>query len=55
MTVAEDVTIAFIILVGLVTTVPLYLGLMGMLGAGYLVRCAACGHVTWSVTAGPNS
>ena len=28
MTVAEDVTIAFIILVGLVTTVPLYLGLI---------------------------
>lgn len=46
MTVYEALTIALIIVLATATIVALYLGLMNWIGAAYVVRCAACHHLT---------
>jgi hypothetical protein len=45
---SEAVTIAFIILVGCITTAALYVGLLGLLGAIHVVDCRSCHHQTFS-------
>ncbi|MBE1552160.1 hypothetical protein GGC64_006247 [Mycobacterium sp. OAS707] len=42
----ELITAFFLVIVGLFTTAALYLGLVGMLGGLYLVRCQSCRHLT---------
>lgn len=48
MGVDEFITAGFAVLVGAATTAALYVGLMGMLGAAHVVRCAACNRWTMS-------
>lgn len=48
MTVYEGLTFAVIVVLGAATTVAIYVGLLGMLGQFYVVRCAVCNHVTFS-------
>lgn len=44
----EILTLAVIIVLAAATTAAIYLGLLGMAGQGYVVRCTACGHLTFS-------
>ncbi|AYM40931.1 hypothetical protein BKG75_16225 [Mycobacteroides chelonae] len=44
----EFITATLAFVVGSATTVALYLGLLGMLGAARLVRCAQCDH--WALS-----
>lgn len=46
MTVFEGLTIALIVVLASATTVAIYLGLLNWMGAMYVVRCAACHHLT---------
>ena len=48
LSVDELVTVVLIVVVGAVTTAALYLGLLGLLGAVHIVRCASCNHWTFS-------
>ena len=46
MTVYEVLTIALIVVLACATTVAIYLGLLNWFGAVFVVRCAACHHLT---------
>ena len=46
MTVFEGLTIALIVVLASATTVAIYVGLLNWMGAMYVVRCAACHHLT---------
>ncbi len=46
MTVYEGLTIALIVVLASATTVAIYLGLLNWIGAVFVVRCAACHHLT---------
>jgi hypothetical protein len=48
MTVYEALTVAVILVLALATTVAIYVGLLNWFGAVYVVRCAACHHLTLS-------
>lgn len=48
MTVYEAATIVLVVLLATATTVAIYLGLLNWMGAFYVVRCAACHHLTFS-------
>lgn len=48
MTLDEGVTVVLMVGVGVLATAALYVGLVGMLGGFYIVRCASCGHWTFS-------
>ncbi|MGK2865786.1 MAG: hypothetical protein ACSLFA_03940 [Mycobacterium sp.] len=48
MTVYEVLTVAVIVVLALAATGAIYLGLLNWLGAAYVVRCAACHHLTLS-------
>ena len=48
LSVDELFTVVLIVVVGAVTTAALYLGLLGLLGAVHIVRCASCNHWTFS-------
>ena len=48
MTLDEGVTVVLMVGVGVLTTAALYVGLVGMLGGFYIVRCASCSHWTFS-------
>ncbi|MDX1892590.1 hypothetical protein [Mycolicibacterium sp. 050158] len=48
MTVFEVVTIALVIVLASAATAAIYLGLLNWLGGYYVVRCAACHHLTGS-------
>ncbi|MGY4711148.1 hypothetical protein ACXDF8_16560 [Mycolicibacterium sp. CBM1] len=48
MTVYEVLTIALIVVLGTVATAGIYLGLLNWIGGAYVVRCAACRHLTVS-------
>ncbi|WP_029114154.1 hypothetical protein [Mycobacterium sp. URHB0044] len=48
MTVYEVGTIALVVLIGTAATAAIYLGLLNWIGAFYVVRCAACHHLTFS-------
>jgi hypothetical protein len=53
MLVSETITTIALIAVGLFTIASLYIGLLGMLGAISIGRCAMCGHVSMSLTGQP--
>ena len=48
MSVYEVLTIALIAVVGTAATAAIYLGLLNWIGAFFVVRCAACHHLTFS-------
>jgi hypothetical protein len=48
MTFYEVLTIAVIVVLGTATTVAIYLGLLNWVGQVFVVRCAACHHLTFS-------
>jgi ribosomal protein S27E len=48
MTLEEVFTIAVIAVLGTAATAAIYLGLLNWIGAFYVVRCAACRHLTFS-------
>jgi hypothetical protein len=48
MTVYEVGTIALVVVLATAATVAIYLGLLNWIGAFYVVRCAACHHLTFS-------
>ena len=52
MTIEEVFTIAVIAVLATAATAAIYLGLLNWIGAFYVVRCAACHHLTFSSTKG---
>jgi hypothetical protein len=48
MSVFEVLTFVLIAVIGLATTAAIYLGLLNWMGAFFVVRCAACHHLTFS-------
>lgn len=48
MTVYEVLTVALIVTLALATTLAIYIGLANWFGGAYVVRCAACHHLTLS-------
>jgi ribosomal protein S27E len=48
MTVEEVFTIGLIAVLATATTAAIYIGLLNWMGAFYVVRCAACRHLTFS-------
>ena len=48
MSVYEVLTIALIAVLAVATTAAIYLGLLNWIGAFFVVRCAACHHLTFS-------
>jgi hypothetical protein len=46
---SELIAVALLAAVGIITTAMLYLGVTGMLGALYIVRCRRCDHWTFSL------
>ena len=48
MTIEEVFTIALIAVLATAATAAIYLGLLNWIGAFYIVRCAACHHLTHS-------
>jgi type IV secretory pathway TrbD component len=55
MTVYEGLTIALIVMLALATTAAIYLGLLNWIGALFVVRCAACHHLTFASANEPQS
>jgi DNA-directed RNA polymerase subunit RPC12/RpoP len=48
MTVYEVLTVALIVVLGMAATAAIYLGLLNWVGGVFVVRCAACHHLTVS-------
>lgn len=48
MTGEEIFTVGVIAVLAIVATAAIYLGLLNWMGAFYVVRCAACHHLTFS-------
>ncbi|RDH77836.1 hypothetical protein DVS77_13325 [Mycolicibacterium moriokaense] len=48
MSVYEILTFVLIAVIGMATTAAIYLGLLNWVGALYVVRCAACHHLTFA-------
>jgi hypothetical protein len=48
MTAEEVFTIGVAVLLAVAATAAIYLGLLNWMGAFYVVRCAACHHLTFS-------
>jgi hypothetical protein len=48
MTIYEVGTIALVVVLAFGATVAIYVGLLNWMGAFYVVRCAACHHLTFS-------
>ncbi len=48
MSVYEVLTIVVIAVVGMAATAAIYVGLLNWAGAFFVVRCAACHHLTFS-------
>ncbi len=48
MTVYAVATIALVVVIALAATAAIYMGLLNWMGAFYVVRCAACHHLTTS-------
>ncbi|MHA3019947.1 hypothetical protein ACXPWS_06700 [Mycobacterium sp. BMJ-28] len=53
MTVYEALTVALIVVLALATTGAIYLGLLNWIGGAFVVRCAACHHLTFSSANAP--
>jgi ribosomal protein S27E len=48
MTFYEVATIALVVVLATAATAAIYVGLLNWMGAFYVVRCAACHHLTFS-------
>ena len=48
MSVYEVLTVVLIAVIGTAATAAIYLGLLNWIGAFFVVRCAACHHLTFS-------
>lgn len=48
----EVLTMVLIAIIGMATTAAIYLGLLSWAGALFVVRCAACHHLTFSTANG---
>lgn len=48
MSVYEGLTVALIVVLALAATTAIYLGLLNWIGAAFVVRCAACHHLTFA-------
>ena len=48
MTVYEGLTIALVFVLALAATAAIYLGLLNWIGGVFVVRCAACHHLTFA-------
>jgi DNA-directed RNA polymerase subunit RPC12/RpoP len=48
MTVYEVLTLAVVLVLAMAATAAIYLGLLNWVGAIFIVRCAACHHLTLS-------
>lgn len=55
MTVYEALTVALIVVLALATTAAIYLGLINWIGGAFVVRCAACHHLTFSSANAPQA
>ncbi|WP_099025718.1 hypothetical protein [Mycolicibacterium palauense] len=55
MAVYEVLTVFVIVVVGTFTTVAIYLGLLGWMGAFHIVRCRTCHHLTMATANRPQS
>ncbi len=55
MTVYEVLTIALVALLASATTIAIYVGLLNWVGGVFLVRCAACHHLTFSSAKDPQA
>jgi DNA-directed RNA polymerase subunit RPC12/RpoP len=53
MTFYEVATIALVVVLASAATAAIYLGLLNWMGAFYVVRCAACHHLTTSSSNAP--
>ena len=53
MTVYAALTVALIAVLALAATVAIYIGLANWFGVAYVVRCAACHHLTLSSAKSP--
>ncbi|MBV9091294.1 MAG: hypothetical protein JO044_15560 [Mycobacteriaceae bacterium] len=50
MSVYEVLTVVLIAVLALAASAAIYLGVLGLLGGFYFVRCAGCGHLWFSAT-----
>jgi DNA-directed RNA polymerase subunit RPC12/RpoP len=55
MAVYEVLTVILIAVLALGATLAIYIGVIGMLGGFYFVRCADCGHLSLSATKWPRN
>jgi DNA-directed RNA polymerase subunit RPC12/RpoP len=55
MSVYEVLTVILIAVLALGASAAIYLGVLGLLGGFYFVRCAQCGHLTLSATRRPKA
>lgn len=53
MAVYEVLTVMLIVVLALAATAAIYLGLLNWLGVAFVVRCAACHHLTLSSAKDP--
>lgn len=53
MPIYEALTVSLIVVLAIATVVAIYLGLMNWLHSAYVVRCAACHHLTVSAANQP--
>lgn len=51
---SELIAVGLLTAVGILTTAMLYLGLTGLLGGLYIVRCRGCDHWTFSLSDAPS-
>lgn len=49
----EVLTVVLIAVLALAASAAIYIGVIGLLGGFYFVRCAECGHLTFSATKRP--
>ena len=55
MAVYQVFTVAVIVVLAVAATAAIYLGLLNWFGAAYVVRCAACHHLTLSSAKDPQA
>ena len=55
MSLYEVLTVVLIAVLALAASAAIYIGVIGLMGGFYFVRCAACGHLTFSATKRPRA
>ena len=49
----EVLTLVLIAVLALAASAAIYIGVIGLMGGFYFVRCVGCGHLTFSATKAP--